>query len=283
MSDSNVIFNNNPEYENWTVDVSWVYDDDWTIHKPYIWDVKVAESFTTSELFYRDREVVYLEQFGIADRQPVFETVKSLLEALSVVDLNEFSLTFLRRFDETVKIVSQNGNSIVLPFSEALKVYDALKRTGRGVFSDVIFKEGEWSIETIKEVIEKGGPAGYTEFKPFIYGDYNYKDAMFRTVLNSDGFSIGVIEQFKITVDVPDVNDRGSDEVVDKNYDLRVYFNKKFLIAPEVGVTIRSGTTAEPLTPNITNITEEYFDVYLLNVVTGQRATGKFIWTAVGY
>lgn len=271
-------------YKDWTVDVNWTYDDEWTAHHAYVWDVKVNEPITIRENYFKEASCKLKDSFSLTDSEKIvysFDLNKQTKIKISESLLPQ--LTFIRKYSESLKVKSVNGNTVELPFNTKFSIYDSLGRSGQGVVSDIIFEQGEWTMDSVTDMMLKGKPAGYTNFMPFIYGDYTYKDAIFRTIMESDGGSKAVIEQYKITVDVPDVTDRGSAEVIDKNYDLRVKFNKTFLTAPEVVVTMRSGASGAPIAPYVVAIDEKGFDVHLLNAITGQKTTGKFIWTATGY
>lgn len=271
-------------YKDWTVDVSWTYDDDWTAHHAYQWAVNVNESLNIRESnINKDPSIKVNDSFSIKNTKVVHSIGVNKKVNIRVQDHLLPQLTFIRKYAETIGCHSLNGNTVTKPFSEEFSAYDSLNRSGQGVVSDIIFESGEWTMDEVTNMMMKGKPAGYTNFKPFISGDYTFQDALFRTVLDSDGGTKAVIEQFKIAIDVPDVSDRGSAELVDKNYNLRVDFYKKFHTAPEVNVTMRSGVSSAPITPIIVSIDEKGFVMYLINALTGEKATGKFIWTAVGY
>lgn len=287
MADNVEIPNNSPEFHSWaSVDgsCSWVVEQNWTYHKAYDWILNVAESILIDEArIKKDPCKVCFESFGVADSKFVCSYDLNKYEKLNVVDKVSFSTSFIKKFAESIAFTESPCNWPSLPFNEAFSIFDTLIRPANGIVSDMIFESGNWDIDSMQSAMLKGKHAGYECFKPFIYGDYTYDKALFRTVLEASNADRAIIEQFKIEVDVPDLNDRGSEEVTDAHAGRKVYFNKGYHIAPEVTITMRTGVSGVPVVPVIEEITEEYFTMYLMNSVTGERETGTFIWNAIGY
>ena len=263
--------------ENWTVDRNWLWGDAW------IWQLQVQEIVVVDEVCAKSFLCDLEDSFCIVDQRPRFEATKAYYAPLKIVGVMDRSLSFIKKFSESVHFAEIDGKDIEPAYFEAVSFYDTMIRGARGVLSDMLFETGSWTLEEMEKYLLKGKHVGYEHFKPFIYGDYTYENALFRVALNAKGVDRAMLEQFQISVDVPDMVDRGSAEIVDKNFDLTVEFNKPFHVAPEVTVTMRSGSSAEPVVANITNITETSFTLYLLNALTGEKTTGTFIWTAVGY
>lgn len=272
-----------PVYKCWADDGDWTVDQNWTWHFAYEWLVNVTEPFgLTLTLLNKDPQTILHDSFAVSDKS-VWDFGLNKYESVNLAESLTPALSFVRDFYEILDIQPVEGNTMELPFAEKMAFYDALVRGAQGVVSDICFETGTWTMDLMEEAMHKGKHVGYENFKPFIYGDYTYDKALFRTVLVAESKDRAVLEQFQITVDVPDLTDRGAAEVIDKNYDLQVDFNKNFHVAPEVSVTMRAGTSGEPIAPNITEITEEYFKVHLINAITGEKTVGRFVWTAAGY
>ena len=240
------------------------------------------ETFQTQELLANWPYLPKEDSFGITD----FVAKKSaIVKSLTInfVEEHENKVVFDRKFEDGIIFNSLTINDVDAQYAELLKIYDAILEPGSGVVSELLFEEGTWDLESVEKYMMRGKPVGHEYFKQFIYGDYTYERALFRVSLDTSETDRALLEQFQIAVDVPDLVDRGSAEVEDRNVDLVVKFYKDFHIAPEVTVTMRAGDSATPVVAEITNITEESFTVHLLNALTGERTTGRFIWTAVGY
>lgn len=240
------------------------------------------ETFQTQELLANWPYLPKEDSFGITD----FVAKKSaIVKSLTInfVEEHENKVVFDRKFEDGIIFNSLTINDVDAQYAELLKIYDAILEPGSGVVSELLFEEGTWDLESVEKYMMRGKPVGHEYFKQFIYGDYTYERALFRVSLDASETDRALLEQFQIAVDVPDLVDRGSAEVEDRNVDLVVKFYKDFHIAPEVTVTMRAGDSATPVVAEITNITEESFTVHLLNALTGERTTGRFIWTAVGY
>ncbi len=284
MADVNIP-NTTPTYKHWNIGDNWTVDRNWTWHETYVWTLEVNETLKFSESYTKKEfDVKKSETFKVVDKRPAFVYSAAKSEAFKAIDAIGFKTTFNLKLSEAWKISSKYGNTVTLPFADSFSMYDTLLRPAQGVMSDLMFEDAsEWTLNSMATYMFKGKHAGYENFKPFIAGDYTYDKALFRTAIEAASQDRGLIEQWQITVDVPDINDRGSAEVVDANYELKVLFNQTFHIAPEVVCTIRSGASAAPITINITEITETYFKVQLVNSLTGKATTGRFIWSAQGY
>lgn len=279
--------NNSPTYKSWQSSngANWTVERNWTWHEVYEWILNVGEIFSINRTsLKKDPESCLFDSFAVTDSgKKVYEVSLAKAESVAFAESYTPALSFIRAFDETIKVVPKVGKTPELPFTDTITFFDTLVRPAQGVLSDILFEPGTWTVESMQNAMLKGKHVGYENFKPFIYGDYTYDKALFRVALDATSEDRAVLEQFQIAVDVPDMVDRGSAEITDKNYDEVIEFNKNFHIAPEVTVTMRSGASGEPLIPEITETTEDHFKVHLINALTGERAVGRFIWSAVGY
>ncbi|MFZ2736873.1 MAG: hypothetical protein WBI20_05330 [Burkholderiaceae bacterium] len=124
-------------------------------------------------------------------------------------------------------------------------------------------------------------PPGYTDFRDFIQGDHTYRRALFRAILKSQNSDRGFIDGLRVTVDVPDVFDRGSVQITDAVNGIAVGFTRAFRIAPEVTITHKGGTVVA--VPKLLGaVTTTGFTAVLENS-SGTRVAGAFTWIAQGY
>ena len=279
-----VLPNERPRNKTWQETANWTINQNWTWHDVWHWDLQVRETLFVNEETNKVYNKPLKDSFSVADRRLACQYHLSKQEKVRLVDVMKTSSGFYRDYYETIKIKPVNGNHYSMYKKDSFSIYDALIRAGQGVFSDILFEDAtKWTMEEMKDYMFKGRHVGYDHFRPFIYGDYTYQKALFRTAIDAASADRALLEQFQIAVDVPDIVDRGAAEVVDKNFDLRVNFNKFFNNAPEVTVTMRAGSSAKPVVANITGIDEKGFTVHLINALTGEKTEGRFIWTAVGY
>lgn len=283
MADVNIP--GNPVWKTWEAGANWTIERDWSWHETYAWALEVTEVFGVKDAIKKDGTKPLAEKFRVTDyNKAVMYYTAAKAEAFKAIDAIKFATNYNLRPSETFRVTEAIKKDGTKPFSEKFKVADAILRSGQGILSDLLFEgEGEWTMESLQTYMFKGKHVGYENFKTFVAGDYTYDKALFRTTIDVEPTDRGMIEEWRLTVDVPDVNDRGSAEVVDANFELQVDFNREFHIAPEVVCTVRSGTSSNPTTVNITSITEKYFKVQLVNSITGKPTTGRFIWSATGY
>jgi hypothetical protein len=107
----------------------------------------------------------------------------------------------------------------------------------------MIVASTEITEQDFMDILESGHPPGYTNFRDFIQGDYTYQRALFRAILTSSNADRGYIDVLRVTVDVPDVFDRGTAQVSNAANGMTVYFSRQFRVAPEVTLTFKGGTT----------------------------------------
>lgn len=226
------------------------------------------------------------------------QTLKPLTEAFTASDLA--SLGLLKRVAEAVAMADAFGRTVAYrkALSEGMAVNDAIKRSLRlspheslllaeqyrrhanGVISDMIISSSEITEEDFLNIVDNGHPPGYTNFRDFIQGDYTYQRALFRAILKSSNADRGYIDALRLTVDVPDIFDRGVAEVTNAAAGVSVQFSRTFRFTPQVTITHKGGTTtAIPRllgTPSTTGFTA------VLEDKTGARVTGSFSWLAQG-
>lgn len=226
------------------------------------------------------------------------QTLKPLTEAFTASDLA--SLGLLKRVAEAVAMADAFGRTVAYrkALSEGMAINDAIKRSLRlspheslllaeqyrrhanGVISDMIISSSEITEEDFLNIVDNGHPPGYTNFRDFIQGDYTYQRALFRAILKSSNADRGYIDALRLTVDVPDIFDRGVAEVTNAAAGVSVQFSRTFRFTPQVTITHKGGTTtAIPRllsTPSTTGFTA------VLEDKAGTRVTGSFSWLAQG-
>lgn len=208
----------------------------------------------------------------------------TVFEALRVLDQCDRQIAWIRNYSENYTVAETKiEKDIDVYKSQTLNFYDAIKEVARGVISDLFFQEGIWTKESLDKFMRNGGRhVGYTTFREFITGDYEYQKALFRLALEATTADRALVEQIDVAIDVDDVYDRGSTSVTDKNYGATVHFSREFSIAPEVTVTMRGGNALEAIRPIVSNVSTTGFTVMLYDV-EGNKTTGTFTWTAAGY
>jgi hypothetical protein len=168
-----------------------------------------------------------------------------------------------------------------LKLSEALSLAEQYRRRANGVISDMIVASTEITEQDFMDILESGHPPGYTNFRDFIQGDYTYQRALFRAILTSSNADRGYIDGLRVTVDVPDVFDRGTAQVSNAANGVTVVFARQFRVSPEVTLTFKGGTTVA--VPRILGAVSTTGFTAVLENTAGTRVTGAISWVAQGY
>ena len=160
--------------------------------------------------------------------------------------------------------------------SDAIYLIDSYIKACESVLSDLAFYDKEITLDEFKKM---DVPVGFGEFKEFIAGDHYYKDALFKTTLDSQAVDVKpVLAEWKLNIDVPDVTEKTVTEVpAQENY--RIDFTRKFYEIPELTVTIRGNSN---LSVYDLQIDATGFSFTLKNS-SGEISSGLIYWRAEGY
>lgn len=227
---------------------------------------------------------------------------KDIVEVFSVVDSGErmFGLNrnetivfqetvengvgYIREFLESIAFAEIGSRSVEIEKYEIFNIVDAWRRQGDMVISDMMLSSGDMSLEDFADFMSYGNVPGYEKWRGFIPGDYEYREAMFRVVLESKNDDRGLLTTLQAVVDVPDLIDRGSASITNAIDGITVVYNRNFHITPEITLAARGGLGGNPIAPEFNGVpTKASFGVRLRDTVTGAFVTGTFTWAAHGY
>jgi hypothetical protein len=242
--------------------------------------LRVSESFSLSDNPAKGITKPMAESFGMSDALARSQ-VKRISEEVSFAEALGRTVAYRRSFNEGFAIGDALKRAQTLKLSEAFGLAEQYRRRANGVISDMIVASTEITEQDFMDILESGHPPGYTNFRDFIQGDYTYQRALFRAILTSSNADRGYIDGLRVTVDVPDVFDRGTAQVVTAANGVTVVFTRQFRVAPEVTLTFKGGTTVS--VPRILgSVTTTGFTSVLENT-SGTRVTGAISWVAQGY
>jgi hypothetical protein len=144
----------------------------------------------------------------------------------------------------------------------------------------MLISVGDVSTATFLTKLTNGAPPGYGPFQTFLDGDYKYTNAIFREILKANGPDRARIQNLKLSVDVPDVFDRGT-AVIDATGTLTVNFNRVFTIIPQV--TIGSEIADDDVIIRFTSVTKTSFTLTAKHSSSGDPASATVNWMSHGY
>lgn len=189
-------------------------------------------------------------------------------------------------------------------FSDFIKAGDKLTRkTGKNPMEDILvwdayIRASNSYIEVLrmvdKEEDEKWFDSmaesmpNYEEFSDFYVGDYEYEKTCIRLVLSSSlTDSAPTIYDVAANIDIDDTDDKGTAKITDTTNPTKIYYNKHYYNAPEVQVSVNSGTGSQTVTPYILRTDgmdndKRYFEVELRND-SNERVAGYISWVSKGW
>jgi len=226
--------------------------------------------------------VAVAESFGIAETK--FEKVVTLAvhEVIGVLELFGRSVGYHVYVNEGFSTRDAIKKASTLSIAESLAMFDEYRRHANAVVSDMLISTEPMTLANFMNIVDAGRAPGYAPFRDFIPGDYEYQNAIFRAVLKSTTSDRAKLKQMKVTVDVPDVFDRGATTItVDQAATgVRVTFERSFHIVPEITATLKGGTVMA--IPKIVSPDDGGFTL-ILETPYGTRVGGTVSWTAQGY
>jgi hypothetical protein len=175
--------------------------------------LRVAENLSIAEKPAKAMTKPQSESFGMSDALARSQ-VKRVAEAFSFAESLGRTVAYRLAISEGFPIGEALRRAQTLKLSEALSLAEQYRRRANGVISDMIVASTEITAQDFMDILESGHPPGYTNFRDFIQGDYTYQRALFRAILTSSNADRGYIDGLRVTVDVPDVFDRGTAQVV---------------------------------------------------------------------
>jgi len=242
--------------------------------------LRVSESLSFTEKPSKGLTKPQAENFRLSDAL-VKSQVKQISESFILAEALGRTVAYRRAINEGFAIGEAIRRAQTLKLSEAFSLAEQYRRRANGVISDMIVANTEITEQDFMDILESGHPPGYTNFRDFIQGDYTYQRALFRAILTSSNADRGYIDGLRVTVDVPDVFDRGTAQVVTASSGVAVVFVRTFRVSPEVTLTFKGGTTVA--IPRILgSVTTAGFTAILENT-SGARVMGAISWVAQGY
>ena len=206
------------------------------------------------------------------------DLLNKFFEEFELQEVYKTKTAFKRKFAENLHIIDRVAKNLGIKKKVAITLLESWLHNANAVISDIVISSKELAVNDFDSALV---PAGYSSWKDFQVGDYTYKEALIKIILeasiNSDR---PYVEEWTMNVDVPDISDSGTAHCTTTNQPLTISFNKVFHVVPEVVAQIKSGATANTYL-NITSVTTTGFSVELRD--EGVFADGYISWSAEGY
>lgn len=256
-----------------------IFDRTANFYKDYSEYINLLErNPKTIEIFYGD------SHFMLHEGSPALAKyiTKGVPQDINFAENLSKTSIWNRLYSEHLNLVERLGKDYLLQQDRIINIIEQYIRNANAVISDIEFRNEELDINSFIDITQS--PTGYSPFRDFISGDYTYKEALIKVILNSDiTADRPYIEEWTMNIDVPDVTDRGTAHTTEHNQPLWVPFNKKFHVPPEVVITLKTAenVSGELPVPAIYGITEVGF--YLILKAGADYYEGNVTWTATGY
>jgi predicted phage tail protein len=182
----------------------------------------------------------------------------------------ERDIGFVATFSMLIEVITALNENLRFDSSATRRFDDSttLRWTGEDIAGGVAME-----IKTSEDNIT------WTDWTTFQKGDYNCRYFQLRMTLTREAVDIDLIcSQFNYFADLPDINEKGSDEVTVAGDGKAIVFEKIFHQEPSVHIEIRTGTGiySKFTAKDISGFTVKLYDV------SGTAVTGEFDWHAYG-
>ncbi len=242
--------------------------------------LSISESLSVSDLAAKQASKPIAETLTVGDHA-VRQAIKRVSEAVAIGEALGRTVAYRRSINEGLAVTDALRRAFRLSVREALDLSEQYRRHANGVVSDMIVSTAEITEADFLNLMEAGHPPGYTDFRDFIQGDYTYRRALVRAILNSRNSDRGFIENLRVTVDVPDIFDRGTAQILDAAAGASIAFTRTFRVPPEVTMTHKGGTVVA--IPRILGSVTTTGFMAVPEASSGTRVAGSFTWIAQGY
>lgn len=199
---------------------------------------------------------------------------KDFDEPLPITETLLREMVYRRLREEQIGMAEELAKLPVKELLRQLEIAETYLRNANAVLSDLYYSSRPMSFEAFQKL---EAPIAYQPFRDFVIGDYSYKEALFRMLVEGAVMADRpLVTDWQLNVDVPDVSDRGTVDVPEVG--ARIDFTKRFYAVPEVNVAVRGGLGATPEY----EVDTEGFTVKLRKA-DGTLTAGTISWSANGY
>lgn len=237
------------------------------------------ESLGVTAAASRHTEVFKMDALGFTETS-AREVGLGVVELVAFAETFGRTVLFKRAITEGLSVADALAKAFEVGKAETLRFVEALMRNSNAVVSDMLVSSQDVSFQDFLKIVNTGRIPGFTDFRTFVQGDYEYSEAMFRVLLDATSSDRGAVSDLKVSVDVPDVFDRGLAFIEDADSGLYVPFTRPFHIVPEMSLLLKGGTTIA--IPRLITLDEYGFTVKLYNM-NEVAVTGSVSWSAHGY
>jgi hypothetical protein len=161
---------------------------------------------------------------------------------------------------------------------ESWQTHDAYRKHANAVISDLIASSVDMQLSDFQTLLSNGAPPGFSNFVPYMVGDYTYQDALFKVAITSSPSALAELADVSLTVQAVDVLDKGVVTISNAGT-ITVNFARTFQTNPVVALTLMNGSIGSP---NVLSVSTTGFTAQILNA-SQQPTTGTLSWTAMGY
>lgn len=261
---ANVVINSEPITASWNANKTWG-------GYPWAWANLSGDKIEVTI----DENVVDIGE----DRKKQY--VKNISVNMDFNEQKDGQEDYQRNIGEALNIGVSFKKEITKVINEEIGINDYfIYPYAYSIISDIALRNIPFSEDDISDLTTMSKPTGFSDWQPFLDGDYTHKEALFKTTLiNASPESIigAEISAHKIICDVYDVIESGTSSVSGES--TRIYFAKTFHADPVVTPT--SINSSEFAIAEIITTTKSYFDARLKT--SGGVTSGTIGWQAHGY
>lgn len=160
-------------------------------------------------------------------------------------------------------------------------VVEQIELSGSACLFDFELSKNVWDDDDFSTWCENNCPINYNELRPFIPGEYEYRDAYvgFRLSIPPTSGRFGVANS-SVYIDVEDTVEKGTTTALGGGL-TEVRFSKRFYTSPHIMTSLNYAV--ENCYIEVRDVSTEGFSFGLKSISTGQYLNGEINWLADGY
>ena len=204
----------------------------------------------------------------------------------------DFTENLLRKFNKSTKedIAYLLDECRYIQYDETTGTSNTVEQkelSGAISIFDVELKDGKWTDADFEDWCENNCPVNYNPLRPFIPGEYEYKNAYAGFILSMPPTNgrFGVANS-TVYIDVEDTVEKGNAEITTAEISIgnttkKVYFTKRFYTSPHIMTSLLYAT--ENSYVEVKEVSPEYFEFGFKSTSSGDYVAGEISWLADGY
>lgn len=233
---------------------------------------------TLKDRSFRKINLIYSDTLSLSDNYER-TVVKAVSDNLSLSDVKINKVKRVSK--ESAAYLLDESRYIQTDSSGTPVIVEQVELSGSACLFDFELNNTAWNDSDFSTWCEANCPINYNELRPFIPGEYEYRDAYvgFRLSIPPTSGRFGVANS-SVYIDVEDTVEKGTTTALSGAL-TEVKFSKRFYTSPHIMTSLNYAV--ENCYIEVRDVSTDGFKFGLKSISTGQYLNGEINWLADGY